>query len=772
MYFSRTHDSIRTSSTIGKDSQIFVSCLMSKEHPSNVKVNSEDTTRRMLSRIGAKLRLLLMSRYHNIPQPQSIAAMNCFSFDPKRQTSEVLSLCLAGITHSFLLFSFFPYSGYMAVTLLKEKYKVDVNNVGVYAGMLGSAFTLGRCLGFLPWKVVRKSLGEKYALVLSLGLTGLASLWVGLCTNFSGALLARLVQGLSNCVSGSVKRAAVNARHNRNHEMMLRTNSSESSLTHDVVYDANPEALVLAVMWWGTAIGPIIGGLLSDPGFLGIVFRWKDSPFAWYQTHPYLLSNGFSAILCWISMISVAITSQHLPPKNVGLNKEGEFRSLLTPPSTKGYDDAPIMIESKRLWDFFRTLWKTNQDAKKHLVAYWAFSFVTVCIDEALPLFVITSIDSTGLGLSEGRVGLLLSASGFLVALSHHAALDNFINTGNGSKDGMYRVLSTCAFLANLPVVLVPLSLILNSCGNRNTLLGLTPWSFLYLVLIFALLRGSGAIFFDIIGIKTGRTLKVDHKNEVARIMTMGALLVRSISPIVAGALVSYFMAPLTPSRKVTSPLFSSWMVWVVIGLGFGQVTGILTILLSRMPQREWITEKQQVYRADRLDGMSSMTDSKEEIHEKHPPTWKDHIVAPGVDFDRVSFFIIGTHKNDKRCSPHVLTPPIMETLQKHMPTNCSESNFWLKYSLLRDGASMHSLEARSGVSRNTILAVETLKGDVFGCFMTTVSILQCFTWIFFATVMLTVSHYLIERGSNENTSPRFQQTTHIEDPANHFFGA
>eukprot|EP00536_Pseudo-nitzschia_multiseries_P004133 jgi/Psemu1/302372/fgenesh1_kg.67_\ len=60
-----------------------------------------------------------------------------------------------------------------------------------------------------------------------------------------------------------------------------------------------------------------------------------------------------------------------------------------------------------------------------------------------------------------------------------------------------------------------------------------------------------------------------------------------------------------------------------------------------------------------------------------------------------------------------------MSALQKHLPSRHSENNFWLKYSLLRDGATMHALEAKSGLTRFNILAIETLKGDVFGCFMT-----------------------------------------------------
>ena len=704
-------------------------------------------------------------------------------------TNEVLSLCIAGATHSFLLFSFFPYAGYMGVSLLEDNDQRDVtvNNVGIYAGLLGATFTLGRFLGFLPWKFARKSLGEKNALVLSLLLTGLSSLFVGLSTTFVGALLARLTQGVSNCISGSVKRAAINARHNQKHELILQAKNSNSgnAKLEEEIYDANPEALVLSVMWWGTALGPIVGGLLSDPGFLGMLFGWDldttttttttTQPSAWYNTYPYLLSNGCSAILCWLSMVGVILASNNPPPLENSDSKMGEIQPLLAPPTpttesdNKNKDFHSKTTESKRLWESFRTLWKTNKDAKYHLIAYWCFSFVVVCCDEALPLFLITK--STGLGLTEGRVGLLLSVTGFLVAIGHHAALDNIFDTENGAKDGMYRVLRVCAFFGNIPVVLVPLSLLLNNSGHKSPLLGLTLSSFLYLVLLFAFLRGSASIFFSLIGIKTGRTLRVVHKDEAARIMTMGALLVRSLAPIVAGAIVSHFMAPISPSPPTVSlPLYSAWMIWIVIGLVFGLTTTILTISLSKKSASGVVTEKQQHYIANRLVRMGSLrslADSlgdfygsasksictklkhsfafsrmarerrgssivvtlsdipNEDIHETGArwPTWKEHTVAPGVDFDKVSFFIIGTHKKDQQCCPHVLAPPIMDALQKYLPTNCSESNFWLKYSLLRDGASMHSMEAKSGLARNTILAIETLNGDVFGCFMTKVRI-------------------------------------------------
>jgi len=106
--------------------------------------------------------------------------------------------------------------------------------------------------------------------------------------------------------------------------------------------------------------------------------------------------------------------------------------------------------------------------------------------------------------------------------------------------------------------------------------------------------------------------------------------------------------------------------------------------------------------------------------HIRHT-SWVDHVLRPGLDPDTVPFFILGTHKHDTACLPHVLTPPLMEALHKHLPMSCADTNFLLKYSLLRDGASTTALETRICMSKYTFLAIETLDGDVFGCFMTKV---------------------------------------------------
>jgi hypothetical protein len=82
-----------------------------------------------------------------------------------------------------------------------------------------------------------------------------------------------------------------------------------------------------------------------------------------------------------------------------------------------------------------------------------------------------------------------------------------------------------------------------------------------------------------------------------------------------------------------------------------------------------------------------------------------------------LEFSILGTFALDKECEPHVLSPPMMDVLRSHLPFSIKQDNFWLKYSLVRDGSSMRVLLDKIRSSARTVIAIETVQGDVFGSF-------------------------------------------------------
>eukprot|EP00553_Chaetoceros_curvisetus_P014622 CAMPEP_0204652458 /NCGR_PEP_ID=MMETSP0718-20130828/14559_1 /ASSEMBLY_ACC=CAM_ASM_000674 /TAXON_ID=230516 /ORGANISM="Chaetoceros curvisetus" /LENGTH=532 /DNA_ID=CAMNT_0051676415 /DNA_START=288 /DNA_END=1886 /DNA_ORIENTATION=+ len=81
------------------------------------------------------------------------------------------------------------------------------------------------------------------------------------------------------------------------------------------------------------------------------------------------------------------------------------------------------------------------------------------------------------------------------------------------------------------------------------------------------------------------------------------------------------------------------------------------------------------------------------------------------------SFQILGTSADDATAQPHVLSPPLMESLLNFVPEALSCENYWLKYSLVRDGASLDTLKNYTHATPQTIIAILTMSGDIFGSF-------------------------------------------------------
>jgi hypothetical protein len=96
-----------------------------------------------------------------------------------------------------------------------------------------------------------------------------------------------------------------------------------------------------------------------------------------------------------------------------------------------------------------------------------------------------------------------------------------------------------------------------------------------------------------------------------------------------------------------------------------------------------------------------------------------DHLLTPeDLDEDDNHYFtILGTSADDKSAHPHALSPPLMDSLMTFLPESITNQNFWLKYSMVRDGASLSTLRRYVRGAPKTIIAIETTDGQVFGSF-------------------------------------------------------
>ena len=99
---------------------------------------------------------------------------------------------------------------------------------------------------------------------------------------------------------------------------------------------------------------------------------------------------------------------------------------------------------------------------------------------------------------------------------------------------------------------------------------------------------------------------------------------------------------------------------------------------------------------------------------DQHYDPWTAETDYEGHGFD---FHVIGTSAHDEAALPHVLSPPLMHSLQSYLPLPKRGETFWLKYSLVRDGADASTLLCNLRGSTHTLMAIETVEGEVFGAY-------------------------------------------------------
>lgn len=100
--------------------------------------------------------------------------------------------------------------------------------------------------------------------------------------------------------------------------------------------------------------------------------------------------------------------------------------------------------------------------------------------------------------------------------------------------------------------------------------------------------------------------------------------------------------------------------------------------------------------------------------NQDYDPWTQESDADTGRGFD---FRVIGTSASDVDAHPHVLSPPQMHSLQSFLPLSKRGESFWLKYSLVRDGADPQLMLRNVQEAQHTLMAMETLDGQVFGAF-------------------------------------------------------
>ncbi|CAH2080668.1 unnamed protein product [Thlaspi arvense] len=118
-------------------------------------------------------------------------------------------------------------------------------DIGFYAGYVGSSFMLGRALTSVFWGVVADRYGRKPVIILGTSAVVIFNTLFGLSVNFWMAICTRFLLGSLNGLLGPIKAFAVEIFRNEYQALGLSTVSTAWGI--------------------GLIIGPALGGFLAQP---------------------------------------------------------------------------------------------------------------------------------------------------------------------------------------------------------------------------------------------------------------------------------------------------------------------------------------------------------------------------------------------------------------------------------------------------------------------------------------------------------------------------
>jgi Major Facilitator Superfamily len=432
-----------------------------------------------------------------------------------------VALCICMLTHSYLLISVFPYSGFLAIHLLHLRVESE-DSVGPYAGLIAAAFMAGRAVTAMAWGRIADRYGRTFVLYTSLTLSAILSVLFGLASHsFFMALGLRFLLGCSNGIVTAIK-----------------TLVSELS---DRETEAKIMNIVLGMWGLGFLLSPAISGALAEPVTQYPDHPWDASMMSDVLTeYPFLLPNLVAAAACLLSLLSVPILPETLPlDQRTNLLDDFTQLALRFFRRSASYrygvlatdnDDAPTTPahekseESASMMAMF-----SDPNIRGCLLLMWAFSFVELTFDESFPLFCLSH--KAGFGLPENEIGKVLSMSGLLFVICQY-----WVYSWLDQRLGLYGSIKASLLAAAPTLLLLPLSLPLNSGAEPGTLRWVT---FLTMASLLALFRCFASAFFSCASVAANRSVTSSNRAALNSLSILGGSVTKSMGPAISGLLMS-----------------------------------------------------------------------------------------------------------------------------------------------------------------------------------------------------------------------------------------
>ncbi|GAB2211376.1 hypothetical protein Droror1_Dr00024688 [Drosera rotundifolia] len=283
----------------------------------------------------------------------------------------LLTIWIVVLSSTLPISSLFPFLYFMIKDFHIAKREEDI---GFYAGFVGSSYMLGRAVTSLFWGVFADRYGRKPVIIIGTIIVVIFNTMFGLSVNFWMAISTRFLLGSLNGVLGPIKAYACEMCPEEHQALGLST---------------------IATAWGiGLIIGPAVGGFLAQPADKYPNIFPKESLFGRFPYFlPCLCMSAFALV--------VAVGSFWLPET---LHNHKEAKSIEEKPSLEALETGVTPAPSKSLI--------RNWPLMSSIIVYCIFSLHDMAYTEIFSLWAVSPRKLGGLSYTTDRVGGVLSVTG------------------------------------------------------------------------------------------------------------------------------------------------------------------------------------------------------------------------------------------------------------------------------------------------------------------------------------------------------------------------
>lgn len=295
---------------------------------------------------------------------------------------ELILLALLVLCNALPISSLYPFVYFM----VRDFHMGKTEDIGYYAGYIGSSFMFGRFLTSVLWGMAADKYGRKPIMIIGVSSVIVFNTLFGMSTNFWMAISMRFLLGSFNGLIGPVKAYASEVCRDEHQALGLS---------------------LVGTMWGiGLIIGPALGGFLAQPADKYPEIFPKNSLFGRF---PYLLP-----CLC-ISVIAVVVLvttfwlpeTLHRHPSECEEKGGDELEFGFGHNYSKEKDGQ--ITEKKKVHK--KSLFR-NWPVMSSIIVYCVFSLHEVAYSEIFSLWAESPKTYGGLGYTTTNVGIVLSITG------------------------------------------------------------------------------------------------------------------------------------------------------------------------------------------------------------------------------------------------------------------------------------------------------------------------------------------------------------------------